>query len=289
MTSAPESNLPPFLVGDPQIVAATLAAPPFVSVDGICNIRDFGASYASSVSSSNGASAHIKPLHLFRSAEPSRITEKGIEQLKALGIRKVFDLRVEDEIARYGTAMRDVEGVQFVRVPVVGEKMGPIEIIAKLKEFAEDETEAFVRMYIRMLTVGGHAVEKVLVHLRDNADEPCLIHCTAGKDRSGVLAAVILMLLGARDEDIAADYALTTIGLQPLVPLLAARFAKEEAWRNNPQGALNLGAAKAETMQAVLDAIGTEFGGVEGYLKRYTSLREDDFAHIRKNLIENGL
>ena len=42
-------------------------------------------------------------------------------------------------------------------------------------------------------------------------------------------------------------------------------------------------------MQAVLDAIGTEFGGVEGYLRRYTSLREDDFAHIRKNLIENGL
>ena len=92
MASAAESNLPPFLVVDPNMVAATLSAPPFVSVDGICNIRDFGASYATSaLNPTKSGSAHIKPLHLFRSAEPSRITEKGVKQLKALGIRKVFD------------------------------------------------------------------------------------------------------------------------------------------------------------------------------------------------------
>ena len=86
----------------------------------------------------------------------------------------------------------------------------------------------------------------------------------AGKDRSGIFAAVILMvrflslrdtlyrtlslaasqILGARDEDIIADYALTTIGLQPAYPLLAPRFEKEAAFRNNRLGAFNLGSSK---------------------------------------------
>ncbi|KAI1786939.1 hypothetical protein LXA43DRAFT_856175, partial [Ganoderma leucocontextum] len=51
-------------------------------------------------------------------------------------------------------------------------------------------------------------------------------------------------LLGARNEDIINDYALTSIGLHPVVPLLAQRFQKEEAFRNNWKGALSLGTAK---------------------------------------------
>ena len=85
----------------------------------------------------------------------------------------------------------------------------------------------------------------------------------AGKDRTGVFAAVILMvrllrhrpssaklnnalnqLLGVPDEQIAADFALTTIGLQPAFPLLAERFMAVPAFRDNWKGTLNLGAAR---------------------------------------------
>ena len=84
----------------------------------------------------------------------------------------------------------------------------------------------------------------------------------AGKDRTGVFIALLLMvsalihlcltsrnssswkLLGASDEDIAKDYGLTTIGLQPVLPLLSARLMKDQVIKNNVVGATNMGTAK---------------------------------------------
>ncbi|KAI0690921.1 protein-tyrosine phosphatase-like protein [Cerioporus squamosus] len=293
------SDFVPFPSLDPALVKSTLSAPPFVQVEGVFNIRDFGANYPSTT-----AAARVKPLHLFRSGEPTRITPRGVEQLKALGISKIFDLRADVEIAKYGTATPALDGVDVVRASILEETLDPVGLAAKLKEFAEDEAEAFIGLYTGILKEGGSALEKVLLHLRDSPDAPCLVHCTgpslspsqtrnstdrypitAGKDRSGLFAAVILKLLGVADDDIASDYALTTIGLQPAFPLLAARFQKDNVFRANWKGTLSLGSARPETMRATLDALVREYGSVEAYVKQHTSLTDADLARIRANLL----
>ncbi|RPD71396.1 hypothetical protein L226DRAFT_468697 [Lentinus tigrinus ALCF2SS1-7] len=271
---------------DVELVSSTLSSPPFVQVEGIFNIRDFGAGYPTSGTAATAtASGRVKPLHLFRSGEPTRITPLGIEQLRALGVKKIFDLRADIEIAKYKTATPEIEGVEVVRASILEETLDPVGLAAKLQEFAEDEADAFIKLYTGILKECGSALEKVLVHLRDNPDAPCLVHCTAGKDRSGLFSAVILKLLGVADEDIAADYALTTIGLQPAFPLLAARFQKDNVFRNNWKGTLSLGSAKPETMCATLDVVAAEYGSMEGYVKRHTSLTDEDLARIRANLL----
>ncbi|KAI0748779.1 protein-tyrosine phosphatase-like protein [Daedaleopsis nitida] len=290
-----DTELPPYPVIDPAIVSQTLSAPPFVTIEGVPNVRDFGAGYTSVLPSAADFKFHseslstgrtyIKPLHLFRSGEPTRISSRGVEQLRALGVSKVFDLRADFEITEYKTATPVIEGVEVVRAPIIVETMGHLEIADRLKEFGENEVEAFVKVYTVILKAAGPTLEKILVHMRDSPDEPWLMHCTAGKDRTGVLAAVILMLLGAEDKVITADYALTTIGMQPLFPLLAARFKNEKAWVENPQGALNLGSSKVECMQAVLNAIRRDYGGAATYVKHYTSLTDEDIARVRKNLL----
>ncbi|KAI0748774.1 protein-tyrosine phosphatase-like protein [Daedaleopsis nitida] len=287
--------LPQGALLDPHLVASTLSAPPFVSIDGIPNVRDFGAGYPSSLPSPTASDSTpsptrtiIKPRTLFRSGEPSRITPQGVEQLRALGIRKIFDLRADVEVAKYGSvasALGAVEGVDVVRAPILDEAMDPVGIAKRLKDFSEDEAQAFLRMNTYILKSGGPAVQKLLVHLRDHPDEPCLVHCTAGKDRSGMLAAVILLLLGAREEDVVADYALTTVGLQPMLPLLIARFQKEDVYRDNWQGALNIATAKPRSMEAVIEMLRREYGGVEGYIRQHTALTDDDIARVRANLL----
>ncbi|KAH9848933.1 protein-tyrosine phosphatase-like protein [Lenzites betulinus] len=294
--SATESTPP--TVPDPDLVQKTLSSPPFIQIEGVFNVRDFGAGRPVSAD----ATRRIKPLTLFRSGEVAHITERGIEQLRALAIAKVFDLRVDSEIAKNRTATRQIEGVDVVRAPIVQGGWGSDEMASRLKQFEEDPLGAFMRTYTQILECGTSALEKVLLHLRDHADVPCLIHCTGpyisthrlrpsdsfrtgGKDRTGVFAAVILTLLGARDEDIVADYALTEVGMQPVLPMLGARLQKEAVFRDNWAGALRLGSSKPETMQAFLESVRREHGGVEGYLKTHTSLVDEDFERIRQNLL----
>ena len=66
---------------------------------------------------------------------------------------------------------------------------------------------------------------------------------------------VFMQLLGARDEDIIADYSLTTVGLQPFLPLLVARFQKEDVYRDNWQGTLNVATARCVNVLPLLHLV----------------------------------
>ncbi|KAI0934933.1 hypothetical protein AcV5_006617 [Taiwanofungus camphoratus] len=155
-----------------EATTVALSFPPFVVVEGVINIRDFGG-YATA-----DPAVIVKSSHLFRSGDPSRITERGVKQLHELGIRKVFDLRADVEIAKYNSANLGIEGVEFVRAPILDEAFDPVGVAERLKSFATSEAEAFLKLYGQILQTGGPALETVLVHLRDHPNEACLIHCT---------------------------------------------------------------------------------------------------------------
>lgn len=71
--------------------------------------------------------------------------------------------------------------------------------------------------YRHILSSDPTAYRTIFQHLLSSPNpDPCLIHCTVGKDRTGVICALILMLAGVQDEDIAADYAFTMVGLGPV-------------------------------------------------------------------------
>ncbi|EPQ58311.1 hypothetical protein GLOTRDRAFT_72619 [Gloeophyllum trabeum ATCC 11539] len=266
---------------DPDTLQKTLSAPPFVVVDGVVNIRDFGGHPTAE------PDTRVRSSYLFRSGEPARITETGKEQLKCLGIKKVFDFRSSLEIANYKAKTPVIEGVEFVSAPVSDdEAYDPVGLAARVKRFEADETTAFVALYSRILESGGPAFEKVLLHFRDHPDESCLIHCTAGKDRTGVFAALVLQLLGVDDEIIVNDYVLTTVGLQPALPMLVARFQKEPIFRDNFEAMMKMAGARAETMRAFLDRIlKDKYGGPVNYLRTHTELTDEDITQICRNLL----
>ncbi|KDQ64425.1 hypothetical protein JAAARDRAFT_28056 [Jaapia argillacea MUCL 33604] len=265
---------------DPVYVEERLSRPPFVRCSGVYNIRHLGG-YVS-----NELGGETRPNFVFRSAELSGITEKGKEQLRALGITTVFDLRSDTEMEKYNSPIPNIEGVEVVRVPVFQKEDYSPEMMAKRFElYSSGKTEAFMELYSQILDNGGEAFGTILRHIRDRPSEACVVHCTAGKDRTGVVAAIVLKLAGVHDGTIAEEYALTRVGREPARKFVMARLAKVPFFAKNTEAALNMLTCRPETMTAFLSLLQDKYGGVEEYARSYARLSDGDIATIRRNLM----
>lgn len=114
-----------------------LTEPPFVQAEGIINLRDAGGQPSNLPSRAN----HIVKLrYLYRAGEPSRITPKGVTQLRDdLGVRMVFDLRSDVEVKGYKADPLIIEGVGSVKAPVSSaEGYDPVSLARRVKGFKDD-------------------------------------------------------------------------------------------------------------------------------------------------------
>ncbi|KAI0092184.1 protein-tyrosine phosphatase-like protein [Irpex rosettiformis] len=265
---------------DPEFVRARLSKPPFVSVPGVVNVRDLG-SYSTTY-----PGMITKPKLLYRSGEISNITEEGKERLKELGIGAVYDLRSDTEIAKYNTPCPVIEGIEVIRTPVFKHEDYTPEMMAKRFElYASGKIEAFMELYSQILEHGGPAFGAILRYIRDHPESGCMFHCTAGKDRTGVVAALLLKLAGVDDDAIAEDYSLTRIGREPMRDQVMERLAKVPLFAADNEKALNMLTSRKEVMSAFLKEFDNKYGGVECYLKTHVHLSDEDIDTVRRNIL----
>lgn len=120
-----------------KIMDPRLTEPPFVQAEGIINLRDAGGQPSHLPSHTNHI---VKPRYLYRAGDPSRITPRGIVQLRdELGVRKVFDLRSDVEVKGFKSDTLTIEGVGFVKVPVSSvEAYDPFSLAKRVKGFEDD-------------------------------------------------------------------------------------------------------------------------------------------------------
>ncbi|KAJ4479210.1 protein-tyrosine phosphatase-like protein [Lentinula aciculospora] len=266
---------------DPSYVEEILSRPPFVSIEGVINVRDLGG-----YPSITYPGKSTKPGFIYRSAEVAGITNEGKEQVRRLGIKKVFDLRSDTEIKKYNSPLPIIEGVDLLHIPVFQTEDYSPEMMAKRYQlYASGKTEAFMELYSQILDHGGPAFGSILRFIRDHPGDACIIHCTAGKDRTGIMAAILLKLAGVDNAAIANDYSLTRVGREPARAKIMERLAKEPLFASNNEAALIMFTCREETMLAFLDLLDTKYGGVEEYLKNFTHLSESDIAMIRNGLL----
>ncbi|PBL02875.1 hypothetical protein ARMGADRAFT_913359 [Armillaria gallica] len=266
---------------DPAYVSELLSQHPFVKIPGVINVRDLG------LYPSVTFPTHItKPGFVFRSAELSGITEEGKEQIKKLGITKVYDLRSDTEMAKYNAPLPEIEGVDVIKTPVFKLEDYSPEVMAKRYQlYARGDIEAFMELYSQILDNGGPAFSAILRHVRDRPNEGLIFHCTAGKDRTGVVAAILLKLAGVDNDSIADDYALSRVGREPARAMILQRLSREPLFASNNQAALNMLTCRRETMLAFLTHLEATYHGVEEYVKTYLGLTDEDIVIIRNNLL----
>jgi protein-tyrosine phosphatase len=187
---------------------------------------------------------------LFRSDTLHRMTVADLDQFRALGIRTVFDLRASQELDEDGGLDASV-AVTHVHLPVLDTVRAPAE---RRQQVSIEPAEA----YAYMTDVGRDALARLFDGLVGPHALPAVFHCTAGKDRTGIAAALLLGALGVDEDTIVADYALTELTWPRTEAWVREREPETAArWATYPDGALT---AKAETMRAFLGALQEQHG-----------------------------
>ncbi|KAG2033638.1 protein-tyrosine phosphatase-like protein [Suillus americanus] len=281
--TATDSGLEPL---DPAYVADVLSRPPFVQIPGVCNVRDLG-SYPTAT-----PDVITKPGYAYRSAELSGITEEGARKMVTLGILTVFDLRSDPEMKKYSSPIPTIEGVEVIHTPVFkSEDYSPEKLAKRFELYAIGTTETFMILYSQILEHGGPAFGTILRHVRDKPNSPFMFHCTvsqfllAGKDRTGIIAAILLKLAGVDNHFISQDYSLTRVGREPDRAKVLGRLMKEPLFAANSEAAMRMLTSRYETMRAFFNLLEEKYGGVETYVKTYTELTDEDLKTIRSNLV----
>lgn len=230
-------------------------------VPGAINFRDTGGLPAGDGATRSG--------QLFRSGQLSRLGPEGRAALGALGLRRVIDLRDDDEVAREPSGLD--HSVRVQRVPLF---LGSVASF-----FAEDLT--LPELYLRIVDDAAPGVVDVVRGVVE--DQPVLVHCTVGKDRTGVTVALTLAAAGVDDDAVVADYALT----ETLLPagrnraVLAWLRAQHPASRTLEELATR---SPAPVMQGLLARLSERYGSPVGYLEAH-GLRPDEVAELRRILI----
>ncbi|CAD6570168.1 MAG: hypothetical protein ASARMPRED_003524 [Alectoria sarmentosa] len=235
------------------------------------------------------------PTHplLYRSADPSTLDPARLPAFKSLHITTVFDLRSTPEIAKLGARAPylEIEGTRRVHAPVFEDQdYSPESLAKRYKDYASmDGTVGFVKAYGVILEHAGPAFGRVFGWLRDrSAGEMCLVNCSAGKDRTGLLSALVLMLVGVGDEDVAEEYALTEIGLREWRKEVMGRLLEESKARlgGDVEGLRRMVGARKENMLAAIEMIREKYGGAEGYLRTMCGFGDEDISEIRANITD---
>jgi protein-tyrosine phosphatase len=238
---------------------------------GCVNFRDLGG-YRT------GGGRHLRWRQLFRADGLHKLTDADRRQLGDLGIATVIDLRTVDEAEQRGRFPVDHVPVRYVALPLT-------DVLPATEELPSWRESSYVAArYLEMVTRGGAALSASIEALASPDGLPAVFHCSAGKDRTGVLSALILAFVGVPDETIVADYALSAVAMAHLLERLRLEYpdSVDEVNRHAP-AVLRV---MPETMEEFLASVRSEFGtyggladhlGVTAAVERLSAtLLEDD-------------
>lgn len=241
-------------------------SPQRLPVPGTYNFRDVGGYPVEGGSTRDGK--------LFRADALGRLGDAGKESLRELGVRVVIDLRDDFEV---DSLPDDLDGldVEVLRLPVFeGSGASQATIGATLAD-----------LYEKIVLQHRDVVVRALREIADTGDEPVVVHCTAGKDRTGVVVALALLAVGVDRETVLDDYAATQANLagEWLEGMLA--LVRGYGVEITPDLQVIMGGSPREAMAAVLDLIDRDFGCVRPYLLD-AGLDEVELAKLRSVLIQ---
>ena len=183
---------------------AQIRRPRRIALERAFNFRDLGG-YAAETGHT------VRWARVYRADGIHRIEGADLARVAALGIRTVLDLRTRGELTDHGRVQTEAMNASYHHLPLLEQVWERDVLVAEM-----DAVEFLAGRYLEMLDQGASSVISALHTIADADCLPLVFHCSAGKDRTGVLAAVLLSVLGVSDDDIAADYALSRAAMREM-------------------------------------------------------------------------
>ena len=221
-----------------------------LKLENALNFRDLGG-YQS------GLGGEVKRGVLFRSDSLAKLHSEDIKIILGKNIRTVIDLRTDFEIFRGESKLKGVEGVGYYKISLMDnvhsqdyasfEKNMPVSMGALYKDLIDNFPENIIKVFDTILS---------------NSENAVVFNCTAGKDRTGVIAALILDLLDVGRQDIVENYIVTEQLLKPTFELIMKHY-KDSTGREMPRYLLE---SKRESIEEFLDHLHSNYGNAKSYL-----------------------
>jgi protein-tyrosine phosphatase len=236
-----------------------------LSFDAIDNFRDYG-DYATA------AGRRVKPGRLYRSAHHARASDADLARLGTLGVCTLVDLRRPGE-RRHQPSRRPV-GSACAVIESDHDDGGEAPHITFLKtsDLTEASGRAFMQEAYRRLPHEAPHLDLFARYFRalGEADGPVLIHCAAGKDRTGLLAALTHHLLGVSREDMIEDYLLTNraVDLERRAPDIARQLHAMTGRKASHGAVVAFLGVEADFLDVAFRTIEAEHGSLDAYLER---------------------
>jgi protein tyrosine/serine phosphatase len=221
---------------------------------------------------------------IFRSANPDRISKDDLEKLGSLNIRSVIDLRAPGEL---GKKYKSVDHAYKLTLPLdfqktTRERLRPVIYKKDAQNVIADISND---LYLEILDASGPAFRQVMELLASPGRSPVLIHCHAGKDRTGIIIALILMAMGVDRNIIISDFMKSN---EALMPFFKSRFLIRKIISFGFFPYRNMVFAvevKQRNIESVLDRVEFHYGGIEGYL-RYSGYDMSSLQKVKDVLIK---
>ncbi|HTZ07552.1 MAG TPA: tyrosine-protein phosphatase [Acidimicrobiales bacterium] len=213
---------------------------------------------------------------LFRADGLAGLDADDCAQLAAFGLRTVIDLRTVGEVEQRGRFPLERFEVEYHHLPLT-------DILPSQEDLRRYDEPAFVTSrYHELFTEGSRSLAQAVRILAEPGALPAVFHCSAGKDRTGILAALVLAFLGVPRAAIVDDYALSAEAMVALLERLKREYAEsaDEVERYRP-AVVN---AAPQTMDAFLDALEDEHGSFDRLAD--TLGVTDAVARLREELLE---
>ena len=243
-----------------------------VRFEGASNFRDLGG-YRSALGGT------VRWGMVYRAGRLDRLTPSDLGEFKALGIRTVFDLRREDEREQ---APDPVPNVHLCLMSKVQAK-SPLPHAELLVE--HDHGVQFLReLYRGLLAHATTEIGTLFSTLAEPDAMPAVFHCAVGKDRTGLVAALLLTSLGVDREAVLDDFELTNEHVdQAQREQLVRRMADRGI---GPEAAAGILGAPRECMAGALDELESQYGGIERYLREQCGVDSDALRTLRRTLLD---
>lgn len=249
------------------------------------NFRDAGA-----YKNANGE--EIRNGLLFRSGHLFNLNRSDSQYIKSLGIRTIIDLRTVNEARFRPDKMMFLNNIERIHIPIKVKKHNEKGFFNQLFSFHFGEAKKYnfydtsKEIYREFVTDFCSEFGKVIEIVSDKNKLPVLIHCSAGKDRTGFVIAIIQFLLGISEEDIFSEYLLTNKYMSEFKKEIYKQLFIFSLFGIPRERFLPLFEAEKEYLESAFIQINEEYGSIENYICNGLKITDKTREHLRLNLLE---
>lgn len=228
---------------------------------------------------SNPKGQKIKWNKIYRGEELSHLNEEDHKKFNDLGINYIIDFREKNK------------AIQKPDLEVPGAENRNISVLEGLPRIELDyndpsSVDKFMKfIYEAQVRERAHKYAEVLKILRDDPEAKIYIHCTNGKDRTGFMIALIMLIAGIDEEKIISEYTLTNLTFDQAFETLGSTMANEVRVKDASTLKGFFG-VDPDWLKIQLDYIKDNYGNVDNYLIQNTDLTQEDINTIRKNILD---